>query len=121
MVETKKVVELLSQFNNLILTKKQWDIIFKGCGMPKSVYLWIALRHYSLEKIGFNYKLKPINEETIKAIYNMYSSLNKSAVAKHYKKQKQIAKIKAYKASFKGLIFYNIGGVLTTIKPERDE
>ena len=51
----------------------------------------------------------------------MYSSLNKSAAAKHYKKQKQIAKIKAYKASFKGLIFYNISGVLTTIKPERDE
>lgn len=39
MVETKKVVESLSQFNNLILTKKQWDIIFKGCGMPKSAYL----------------------------------------------------------------------------------
>lgn len=120
-VNYNKVVESLSQFNNLVLTKKQWDIIFKGCNMPKSVHLWTAFRHYSLEKIGFNYKLKPIDEQTIKAIYNMYSSINKSAAAKHYKKQKQIAKINAYRASFKGLIFYNIGGVITTIKPERDE
>lgn len=57
-VNYNKVVESLSQFNNLILTKKQWDIIFKGCNMPKSVHLWAAFRHYSLEGVLTTIKLE---------------------------------------------------------------
>ena len=50
MTNQEKVVERLSQFNNLSFTKKQWDIILKGCGCPKSSYFWAALRQDNLIK-----------------------------------------------------------------------
>lgn len=42
------IVEKLSQFNNMSFTKKQWKIILKGCGCPKSCHFWAALRENNL-------------------------------------------------------------------------
>lgn len=116
MVYNKDIVEKLSQFNNLSFTKKQWEIILKGCGCPKSTHLWIAFRDNNLQKDNQFYTLINLDNESFSIIWDKYCQANRAGAKKAFDKAKARRKVE----SFKGLSFYMVGGVLTTEKPERE-
>lgn len=118
MNKLQKVVERLSQFNNLCFTKKQWDIILEGCGCPKSTHFWMALRHNNLLIKNYRrYTLVDVDINSINKVYAQYKEANSNGVKKH------IAKIKARQKAkeCKGITFYLVGGVLTTEPPKTIE
>lgn len=118
MNKLQKVVERLSQFNNLCFTKKQWDIILEGCGCPKSSHFWMALRHHNLLiRNNKKYTLVDVDIHSLTNAYNKYKEANSAGVQKH------LAKVKARKKAkeCKGITFYLVGGVLTTEPPKSFE
>ena len=120
MAYNKDIVEKLSQFNNLSFTKKQWDIILKGCGCPKSAYFWMALKENNLQRCFRIYTLLDIDSASFDTIWNKYCELNRASVKKAYIKEKAKKKAREKVAAFTGITLYMVNGCLTTEKPERD-
>ena len=120
MTQQEQVVERLSWFNNLSFTKKQWDIILKGCGCPKSSHFWAALKRNNLVKYSKTYTLVDVDIHSYAIIFEEYSTANRTAVKKAYDKAKAMKQARERRKSFKGITFYMVGGALTTEKPERD-
>ena len=120
MTDQQPIVERLSQFNNMSFTKKQWDIILKGCGCPKSSLFWTALRQNNLVKYKRIYTLVDMDIHSYAIILDQYLTTNRTYVKKSYDKAKARKKAQERNKVFKGLTFYIVGGVLTTEKPERD-
>lgn len=116
----KLLANNLSLFNNRTFTKKQWEIIFKGCGCPKSTYFWKALRDNNMEKYQLSYTLRDINTESFNKVWEEYCNYNRNSVKKHYDKVKALQSAREKVNKLKGHTFYIIGGILTTEKPERD-
>ncbi len=121
MTDQSNIVEKLSLFNNMSFTKKQWDIILKGCGCPKSKHLWTALRSSNMQKEEKLYTLLDINMESFDIVWTKYCTLNRENVKKTYYKKKAIKRAKERQEGFKGITLYMINGYLTDIKPTRDE
>lgn len=120
MTDKTAIVEKLSQFNNLSFTKKQWDIILKGCGCPKSCHFWAAFKKHCLYKVKTIYVFTSIDQKVFNTVYNEYCKKNSEQVKKCYLRAKARKQIKKRREEFSGLTFYMVGGVLTTEKPERD-
>lgn len=120
MAYNKDIVERLSQFNNLSFTKKQWDIILKGCGCPKSTHFWAALRKKNLQRNYRIYTLIDIDSKSFSTIWEDYCISNRASVKKTYLKGKARKQVKERINKFQGITFYMIGGALTTERPERD-
>lgn len=125
MTNYQDVVERLSQFNNLSFTKKQWDIVLKGCGCPKSSHFWKALRQYNLVMDRRNrdcilYTLKDMDIHSFAIILDQYNTDNRANVMKTYKKAKARQRARERADSIKNTTFYMVGGMLTTEKPTID-
>lgn len=120
MTDQQPIVERLSQFNNMSFTKKQWEIILKGCGCPKSSHFWTALRQNNLVKYKRIYTLVDMDIHSYAIILDQYCTANRASVKKSYDKAKERKKAQEKNKAFKGITFYMVGGVLTTEKPERD-
>ncbi len=120
MTNHQSIVERLSQFNNISLTKKQWEIILKGCGCPISAHFWTALRQNNLVKHQRIYTLVDIDIHSYAIILDKYTTANRECVKRSYNKAKARKKAQERRNSFMGVTFYMVGGALTTEKPERD-
>lgn len=120
MAYSKDIVERLSLFNNMSFTKKQWDIILKGCGCPKSSHFWTALKQNNLVKYQRIYTLVDMDIHSYAIILDQYLTANRAYVKKSYDKAKARKKVQERNKAFKGLTFYMVGSALTTEKPERD-
>lgn len=120
MINQIAVVERLSQFNNMSFTKKQWEIVLKGCGCPKSAHFWTALKQNNLVKCQRVYTLIDMDIHSYAIILDEYLTTNREYVKKSYNKAKARRQVQQRRESLKGTTFYMIGGVLTTEKPERD-
>lgn len=116
----KNIVEKLSLFNNIELTRKQWEIILKGCGCPKSAHFWYSLRQENLVKSRNKYTLININTTSLIKVWEQYNSLNNEYVKRSNEKAKKRQLALERKSQFKGICFYMVNGCLTTEKPERD-
>ena len=116
MAYQEEIVEKLSQFNNLSFTRKQWDIILKGCGCPKSHHFWKALRDNNLIKSSKRYTLVDMDIHSYAVVLEQYNTNNRACVKKAYDKAKAREKVK----QFKGVTLFMVGGILTTEKPEID-
>lgn len=114
------IVERLSQFNNMSFTKKQWEIILKGCGCPKSSHFWTALKQNNLVKYQRIYTLVDMDIHSYAIILDQYNTANRMSVKKSYDKAKARKQAQERRKSFTGITFYMVGGALTTEKPERD-
>lgn len=121
MAYDKDIVERLSLFNNMSFTKKQWDIILKGCGCPRSSHFWAALKTYNLQKNHRLFTLVDIDSESFDNVWTLYCGLNRASVKKAYDKKKMWKKAKERCDRFKGMTLYLVDGRLTDIKPTRDE
>lgn len=113
------IVERLSQFNNRSFTKKQWEIVLKGCGCPKSAHFWTAFKQNSLIKHKRIYTLIDMDIHSYAIILDQYLTINRECVKKSYNKTKARKQVQQREQSLKGTTFYIIGGVLTTERPER--
>ena len=120
MTDQQPIVERLSQFNNMSFTKKQWEIILKGCGCPKSSYFWTALRQNNLVKYKRIYTLVDMDIHSYAIILDQYLTANRAYVKKSYDKAKARKKVQERNKAFKRITFYMVGGVLTTERPEID-
>ncbi len=118
MAYSKDIVEKLSQFNNLSFTKKQWDIILKGCGCPKSSHFWSALKMYNLQRNQRLYTLLNIDSKSFDTIWINYCKSNRAGVRKNYFKMKAKKQIEEGKTV--NITFYMIDGYLTIDKPIRE-
>lgn len=118
MAYNKDIVEKLSQFNNLSFTKKQWDIILKGCGCPKSSPFWSALRAHNLQRNRRIYTLINIDSKSFDLIWTNYCKSNRAGVKKAYFKVK--AKKQARERKIVDITLYMVDGYLTTDKPTRE-
>ena len=116
----KRITESLSQFNNMSFSKKQWNIILKGCEAPKSTKFWLALRRICLQKNELQYMLIGISESTMREVWNLYCSMNRASTKKAYYKNKAKKKAQEQIKNFKRITFYMVEGVLTTEKPTFD-
>lgn len=119
MTYNKDIVERLSLFNNISLSKRQWEIVLKGCGCPKSTIFWTALRRNNLQRIERLYTLLDINKESFNTVWTYYCELNNSSSKKSYLKKKARQKARQM-ADNVGVRLYLIHGYLTTEIPERD-
>lgn len=125
MTKLQNIVEQLSLFNNRSFTKKQWEIILKGCGCPKSSYFWMALRNNNLEcynsKAGIKiFTLLDMNTEALNTVWEQYCKANRAGVKRAFLKNKARKNAEERRKNFKGVTFYMIGGALSTDKPELD-
>ena len=120
MTNQETIVEKLSQINNVSITKKQWDIVLKGCSCPKSTYFWAALRQNNLIKNNNIYTLVDIDYCSFLIIWEQYCINNRESVKRAYYKAKAKEKAKKRSTLFKGFTLYMINGTLTTEKPEID-
>ena len=120
MTNQEKVVERLSLFNNMSFTKKQWDIVLKGCGCPKSAHFWTALRQNNLIKESKLYTLVDMDIHSYAIILDQYCTANSNAVKKSYAKAKARKKAQERSKALTSITFYMVGGTLTTEKPELD-
>lgn len=120
MTDQQPVVERLSQFNNMSFTKKQWDIILKGCGCPKSTYFWAALRQNNLVKYQRIYTLVDMDIHSYAIILDQYYTANRASVKKSYDKAKAKKKAQDKAKAVRAFTLYTVYGPLTTEKPERD-
>lgn len=118
MAYNKDIVEKLSQFNNLSFTKKQWDIILKGCGCPKSSHFWRALRMHNLQRVQRLYTLLDIDSKSFDTIWTNYCKSNRASVKKAYFKVK--AKKQVRERKIVDITLYMVDGYLTTDKPTRE-
>lgn len=118
MAYNKDIVERLSQFNNLSFTKKQWDIILKGCGCPKSSHFWGALRAHNLQRNQRLYTLLDIDSQSFDTIWTNYCKSNRASVKKNYFKVK--AKKQVRERKIVDITLYMVDGYLTTDKPTRE-
>lgn len=118
MAYNKDIVEKLSQFNNMSFTKKQWDIILKGCGCPKSSHFWGALRMHNLQRNQRLYTLLDIDSKSFDTIWTNYCKSNRASVKKNYFKAK--AKKQVRERKIVDITLYMIDGYLTTDKPTRE-
>lgn len=117
MTNHQSVVEKLSQFNNMSFTKKQWDIILKGCGCPRSCHFWAALRANNLQRNQRLYTLIDIDSKSFDIIWADYCKSNRESVKKSYFKVKAKKQAKERKVS---ITLYMVDGYLTTDKPTRE-
>ena len=120
MTNQEIVVEKLSLFNNMSFTKKQWDIVLKGCGCPKSAHFWTALKQNNLIKESKLYTLVDMDVHSYAIILDQYCTVNRDAVKKSYAKAKARKRAQERSKALTGITFYMVGGMLTTEKPERD-
>lgn len=120
MINHQDVVEKLSLFNNMSFTRKQWDIILKGCSCPKSQYFWAALRQNNLVKNKRIYTLVDMDIHSYAIILDQYSTTNRASVKKAYYRAKAVQRVQKRKEQFKSITFFMVNGALTTEKPERD-
>ena len=121
MTNHENIVEKLSLFNNMSFTKKQWDIILKGCGCPKSCHFWSALRVHNLQRNQKLYTLLDIDSKSFEIIWTAYCKSNKASVKKAYDKEKARKQAQERRNNFKGVTLYLVEGYLTETKPTRDE
>lgn len=121
MANHQDIVEKLSQFNNVSFTRKQWEIVLKGCGCPKSHHFWAALKANNLQKDRRVLTLIDIDTESFEKIWTLYCESNRASVMKTYQKKRAREKAQARRESFKGVTLYLVNGCLTDIKPTRDE
>lgn len=117
MTYNKDIVEKLSQFNNLSFTKKQWDIILRGCGCPKSPHFWRALRTHNLQIDQRLYTLIDIDSESFDTIWTSYCKSNRESVRKNYLKKKVRRQVREKAVS---ITLYMVNGCLITDKPTRE-
>lgn len=120
MKDNRVIVEKLSQFNNLSFTKKQWEIILKGCGCPSSSHFWKSLRDNNLTKVQNKYSLSDVTIDSFAHVWNTYCMSNRSAVKKAYNKAKTLKKIEEQRKHPRKITFYEVNGYLTTEKPNYD-
>lgn len=120
MTNHQPIIERLSQFNNMSFAKKQWDIILKGCGCPKSSHFWAALKQNNLVKYQRMYTLVDMDIHSYAIILDQYLTANRVSVKKAYDKAKARKRMQERRDSFKGLTFYMVGGALTTERPTVD-
>lgn len=120
MTNHTNIVEKLSQFNNMSFTKKQWEIVLKGCGCPKSSHFWAALRNNNLQRNQRMYTLIDIDTISFQTIWENYCIVNRTGVKKAYLKDKAKKKVRESIKKFSGITFYMVGGALTTEIPKRD-
>lgn len=115
-------IEKLQLFQNITLSKQQWEVILKGCDFPKSTLLWTVLRESILVKLDSYplYTLISTTKEEIEKAINKYKELNNQCVKAHYNKKKKEKEAKERSKSFKAFTLYMVGGVLTTEKPSFD-
>lgn len=113
MTNHQDIVERLSLFNNMSFTKKQWDIVLKGCGCPKSSHFWTALKTYNLQKNHRMFTLVDINAESFDKVWALYCESNRTNVRKTYYKKKARERVN----NFKGVTLYLVEGYLTDTKP----
>lgn len=114
------IAENLSQFNNRSFTRKQWEIILKGCGCPKSSYFWTALRQNNLVKYNNIYTLVDMDIHSYAVILEQYSDMNRASVKKAYDKAKAKRRAQESIKRCSSVTFYMVGGVLTVEKPEKE-
>lgn len=112
-------IEKLQLFQNITLSKQQWEVILKGCDFPKSTLLWTVLRESILVKLDSYplYTLISTTKEEIEKAINKYKELNNQCVKAYYNKKKKEKEAKERSKSFKAFTLYMVGGVLTTEKP----
>lgn len=112
-------IEKLQLFQNITLSKQQWEVILKGCDFPKSTLLWTVLRESILVKLDSYplYTLISTTKEKIEKAINKYKELNNQCVKAYYNKKKKEKEAKERSKSFKAFTLYMVGGVLTTEKP----
>lgn len=120
MTNQEKVVERLSQFNNLSFTKKQWDIILAGCGCPKSSHFWTALKQNNMVKYTKLFTLVNIDNNSFADVLRQYLTVNRENVKKSYDKAKAKKKAQDKAKAVRAFTLYTVYGPLTTEKPERD-
>lgn len=120
MKDHQPIVEKLSLFNNMSFTKKQWEIVLKGCGCPKSCHFWAALRKNNLIKSSRLYTLVDMDIHSYTIILDQYLTANREAVKKNYTKVRAKKKAKERREEFKAITFYMVNGSLTTEIPKRD-
>lgn len=120
MTNHKEIVEKLSQFNNLSFTKKQWEIILKGCGCPKSSHFWTALRNLCMWRNAKLYYLADVDSKAFENVWNTYCEANKTYVKKSYNKAKRKAEARAKAEAVKGFVLYSNYGPLSLEKPEKE-
>ena len=115
-------IEKLQLFQNITLSKQQWEVILKGCDFPKSTLLWAVLRESILVKLDSYplYTLISTTKEEIEKAINKYKELNNQCVKAYYNKKKKEKEAKERSKSFKAFTLYMVGGVLTTEKPSFD-
>ena len=115
-------IEKLQLFQNITLSKQQWEVILKGCDFPKSTLLWTVLRESILVKLDSYplYTLISTTKEEIEKAINKYKELNNQCVKAYYNKKKKEKEAKERSKSFRAFTLYMVGGVLTTEKPSFD-
>lgn len=120
MAYNKDIVEKLSQFNNLSFTKKQWEIILKGCGCPKSPLFWAALRDNNMIIDNRTFTLVDFTEESFDKVYKQYSITNVASATKAQRKRKLRERAIERSKKVVNHTFFMVGGYLTTELPEKD-
>lgn len=121
MTNHQEVAEKLSQFNNLSFTKKQWEIVLKGCGCPKSTHLWTALRKKNIQAHTSMYTLVNMDIKAFEEVWSIYTSLNRAAVNKHLEIKRRKEIIAQRRATFTGVTLFMVNGCLSPFKPERED
>ena len=111
-MERQEISEKLAIFNNISLSKRQWDIILPACGCPKTSHFWTALR-----KLGFMrkekhncYTLIDMNLEALNNTWELYLTYNRYNVNKSHKKKVIRAAMKLKPVN---ITLYLINGALT--------
>lgn len=101
MTDYQPIVERLSLFNNRSFTRKQWDIVFKGCGCPVHQFFWNALKKGNIIKDAWLYRLVDLDMDAYEKAYKEYLKLTREATKKTYAKKKAQRKAR----EFQGLSF----------------
>lgn len=121
MTNHQDIVERLSLFNNISFTKKQWDIVLKGCGCPKSSHFWTALKRNNIQRNNKLFTLVDINNKSFEEVWTLYCESNRASVMKTYYKEKARKKAREQVNNLKNTTLYLVEGYITEIKPIRDE
>lgn len=116
----KDIVEKLSQFNNLSFTKKQWDIILKGCECPKSSHFWVALKATCIQKDRRIFTLVDIDDNSFNIVWNTYCKYNRENVKKCYNKKKLKKIVEDRRKNSTNITLYLVNGCLTEFKPSEE-
>lgn len=120
MTNITAIVEAISLFNNRSFTKKQWELILKGCGCPKSPHLWTAFKNICLTPESALLTLLDFDSKSFNEVWNQYCTINREYANKSYAKSKAKKKAQERSKAFQGLVFYEVNGCLTTENPNQD-